>query len=248
MRERVALVWNGLLDIVYPPCCLVCGARQEEALCAACRNDIRPVAPPFCDRCGVPIPADRLVCEACEAGPEPPFAWSQAAGQYTGTLRRAIHRLKYDGKTALALPLGQLLAQSLDRSPTPLLPLSPEAGRPAFDAVVPVPLHPTRLRQRGFNQAERIGHVLCQERGWRLDAEGLRRVRRTRSQTILSPRDRALNVQDAFAAREPMRFAGQSVLLLDDVLTTLATVRECARVVREAGAVRVCVAALAQGA
>jgi predicted amidophosphoribosyltransferase len=167
VRAPLEQVWNGLLDVVYPPRCVVCGARQDAgALCLACLRDIEkhPILPPFCDRCGAQIPADRLVCVGCEEGPEPPFAWSQAMGQYTGTLRRAIHSLKYDGKTALAPPLGRLLAQSLRATPSPLLP-PPADDRPAFDAVVPVPLHPSSLRHRGFNQAERIARVLAHATG-----------------------------------------------------------------------------------
>src|SRR5579884_2751630 len=221
MREQCALIWNGLLDVIYPPRCLVCGVRQEEALCALCRGAIAPIPPPFCDRCGVPVPAGEIVCAACAVGPEPPFAWS--------------------------LALGRLLAASLDNPPTLLLPPSHPADHPAFDVVVPVPLHPTRLCQRGFNQAERIAYVLAQERNWTLDSGGLRRIRPTRSQTSLAPADRAANVQGAFVARTPFHFANQSVLLVDDVLTTMATVREAARVLKEAGAARVCVVALARG-
>jgi ComF family protein len=249
MRAPLELIWNGLLDVVYPPRCVVCGARQEAgALCPACLREIekRPLLPPFCDRCGVQVPAGRIVCVACEEGPEPPYAWSQAMGQYTGTLRDAIHRLKYGGKTSLAPPLGRLLAQSLRDTPSPLLP-APADDRAAFDAVVPVPLHPSSQRRRGFNQAERIARVLAQEWRWALDVRGLRRLRATRTQTALTPAQRAANVRGAFAAREPLCFQGKSVLIVDDVLTTSATLTECARVVREAGATRVCIVALARG-
>jgi len=238
-------IWNGLLDVVYPPHCLVCGAWQEEPLCLACRNEIKPPEPPFCDRCGALIPAERTLCLACEKGPAPPFAWCQAMGRYEGALRLAIHRLKYDGKTALAKPLGKLLAESLDRPGSRLLPLPASSDRPAFDAVVPVPLHPSKLRERGFNQSERLARIVAQEYGWRLDTRGLRRIRRTKTQTRLGHQERAQNVQGAFAARAPDYFAGQSVLILDDVLTTTSTCSECARVVKEAGAVNVCVVALA---
>src|SRR5262249_26772570 len=116
-----------------------------------------------------------------------------------------------------------------------------------FDAVVPVPLHPSRLRERGFNQAERLARIMAQERHWKLDANGLLRVRPTSSQTNLPRTERAANVRGAFAPREPMRFAGKAVLIVDDVITTSATLKEAARVVREAGATRVCVVALARG-
>ncbi|MCW3099394.1 MAG: putative amidophosphoribosyltransferase [Chthonomonadaceae bacterium] len=242
-------VWNGLLDLVYPPVCLVC--RQwivAGALCEMCRQSVAPVLPPLCDRCGVPVPAERIVCIECEEGPEPPFDWSQTMGQYTGPLRIAIHHLKYHGKTALAAPLGQMLAHSLDTTPTPLFAARPDSTLPAFDAVVPIPLHPARLRQRGFNQAERLARVLAAERGWPLDTTGLRRVRRTEVQALLTSREaRAANVRNAFVARSPTHFWNQSVLLVDDVLTTMATAREAAAVVRTAGATRICIVALARG-
>ena len=221
LRQQATQVWNGLLDLIYPPRCLVCGGDLEEgALCAACERTFTPILPPFCDRCGEPVPAERLVCRRCEQGPEPPFAWSQALGQYDATLLRALHRLKYDGKVALALPLGRLLARSLE-APSPLFDLKRSQDLPAFDAVVPVPLHPSRLRRRGFNQAERIARVVAKERGWRLDTTGLRRVRRTPSQTALTLDARIANVRGAFAATEPMRFDGQAVLIIDDILTSV---------------------------
>lgn len=242
-------VWNGLLELIYPPVCLVC--RQwiaAGALCEECRKSIAPVLPPLCDRCGAPVAAGRIVCRECEQGPEPPFDWSQTMGQYTGPLRTAIHHLKYHGKTALAAPLGQMLAHSLDSSPTPLLAARSDTAQPPFDAVVPIPLHPARLRQRGFNQAERLARVLAAERAWPLDTQGLRRVRRTEVQALLTSREaRAANVKDAFIARAPTHFWNQSVLLIDDVITTMSTVREAASVVRAAGATRICIVALARG-
>lgn len=241
--------WNGLLDLVYPPVCLVCRRWiAAGALCDMCCRSVCPILPPLCDRCGVPVPAERMVCRECEEGPEPSFDWSQAMGQYTGPLRTAIHHLKYHGKTALAVPLGQMLAQSLDRSATPLFAPRSDPSLPAFDAVVPIPLHPSRLRQRGFNQAERLARVLAAERGWRLDTTGLRRVRRTEVQALLTSREeRAANVRNAFVARSPTHFWNQSVLLVDDVLTTGATTNEAAHVLRNAGATRVAVLALARG-
>lgn len=247
MRIAVQLV-TGLLDLVYPPCCLVCGARMSEGVfCAECRQSIKPIPPPFCDRCGAPITPDRQVCAVCEEGHEPPFAWSQALGQYTGTLRDAVHRLKYHGKRSLAEPLGQMLAASMDIAPSPLLPADPAPGQPAFDAVIPVPLDAWRMRQRGFNQAEKIARVVARERGWRLQTDLLARVRRTPSQTALSSEARAENVHGAFTAHFPHQLTGLNILLVDDVITTGATVRACAEAARAAGAARICVVALARG-
>ena len=244
--EARRLIWNGLLDLVYPPVCLVCGAEREAGIwCDTCRDDVKPILPPFCDRCGIPVEAERLVCRRCETE-APPYSWSQAAGQYSGQLAKAIQRYKYNGKLALAEPLGILLARSLDAPPSPLLVL-PSGERLEFDAVVPVPLHPAKIRQRGFNQSERLARVVCRERGWQIDTKGLVRTRNTKQQATLKGQERTSNVAGAFAVRSPLHFQHQSVLVVDDVLTTMATVSECARAVREAGAKRVCIVALARG-
>jgi ComF family protein len=241
IRETAGLAWNGLLDVLYPPCCLVCGRDDAQPLCAVCRAAIAPLAPPFCDRCGIQVAAGRLVCDHCEAGPLPEFAWSQAVGLYSGVLQTAIHRLKYDGKLALAAPLGTLLAESL-KAPSPLLP----AGE-RFDAIVPVPLHASRYRSRGFNQSERLARALAGPLGCPLSTDALARVRKTPTQTALGRTERQRNVQGVFEARNPAAVAGKSILLVDDVLTTMSTVNECARVLRNAGARRVAVLGLARG-
>ena len=183
---------------------------------------------------------------SCASGSEPPYAWSHALGQYTGLLRTAIHRLKYDGKTALAEPLARLLARSLDASTAAVMHPTSPASTLSFDLVTPIPLHPFRLRQRGFNQSERIAFYLARGCGWPLDTGHLIRQRRTRTQTVLDVAARAANVQGAFAVRGKTPYRDKCVLLVDDVLTTQATVREAARVIREAGAARVCVVALAR--
>jgi competence protein ComFC len=235
--------YNGVLDLIYPPICLVCGAEMAEGcLCSVCIGKFEAVAPPFCERCGVPISSDRMVCLSCELS-EPPFVWTYALGKYDGSLRRAIHRMKFDRKSALAKPLGNLLADSLNALPSFLFSQSP-----AFDCVVPVPLHLSRLKKRGFNQSERLAGVVAQKRGWQLDTHNLRRTQFTRPQASVTDRsERLANIAGAFEAADPVGFQGRSVLLVDDVLTTLGTARECARVLKNAGAKRVCVAALARG-
>jgi competence protein ComFC len=241
VREGLTLVWNGLLDLVYPPRCLVCGREESEPLCGVCLGEVVALNGPFCDRCGVPVTMGRLVCDRCAEGPEPAFVWSQAVGQYTGVLRTAIHKLKYDRKGALARPLGALVSAALD-APSPLLP---KDGK--IDCVVPVPLHPSKLAARGFNQAERIARVVAEARGLPLDTAGLIRVRKSRTQTAFHRFERRRNVEGVFDVRTPLYFDGKSVLLIDDVLTTMSTVNECSRVLRNAGASRVAVLALARG-
>jgi ComF family protein len=246
MQQTLSLLWNGLLDLVYPPICLVCGSQQESPFCSACAASIRPVPPPYCERCGAPAEFRHPVCEECLQA-APPFAWSQTLGHYEGPLAKAVQRLKYNERTALASPLGRLLAHSLDVPPTPLLSPEPNEGESGFDLVIPIPLHPSRYRERGFNQAELLAEVVAKERGWQLETQNLRRIRATSPQARMDREGRIANVQGAFSVRVPLAYQGKRVLLVDDVLTTMSTVRAAAGVVREAGASRIGVIALARG-
>lgn len=243
-----SLLWEGLLDLLYPPHCLLCKLRLEEgSLCEACLKEMQFLAPyRGCDRCGDAVSANATLCDECQEGRFPSFDWSYGAGHYSGKLRQAIRLLKYQERLALAAPLGKAMSQAMVSPYIQRMPLDAN-GEPAFDVVVPVPLHSSRHRRRGFNQSERLAQVIANEHGWKLDAQGLRRVRATRSQAELNERERKMNVSGAFQARTPTYFEGRSVLLIDDVITTTATVNECANALKQAGASFVCVAGLARG-
>ncbi len=172
------------------------------------------------------------MCGLCRRGATE-FDWGRGYGAYESTLRHLIHLLKYDGMEPLARPLGARLAALL-----------PRAGR--VDLIVPVPLHGRRRRARGFNQAELLAAELSRASSVRCDAGALRRDRPTETQTGLTHRQRRLNVQGAFCVRKPQAVAGRHVALVDDVITTGATVAACARVLKDAGAERVVVLALAR--
>lgn len=235
---------SGILELLYPPICLVCGGDEREPFCHSCQKCVVPVLPPFCDRCGALVDAGRLVCESCERQ-NPPYDWVHSLGRYEGSLEKAIHLMKYEGKTALAPPLGKLLAHSLlgderlfdHRLENSLL----------FDFIVPTPLHPARQRERGFNQSELLAQTIAKVTGWKLNANGLIRVKKTRIQARLNRVERIGNVIGAFETVRPFYFKGKSILLVDDVMTTSSTLRECARVLKNDGANRVCLAVLARG-
>ncbi|NDJ77184.1 MAG: ComF family protein [Chloroflexi bacterium] len=142
---------------------------------------------------------------------------------FTGALSAAIHAFKYDRQTRLAEPLGMLLVEGLADSFWPV------------DLVTAVPLHAARQQERGYNQAALLGQVLAQDQGWAFDEAAILRTRETPSQVHLNAQERRVNVADAFTAR-PEVVRGKSVLLVDDVLTTGATMSECARALRAAGA------------
>ena len=175
----------------------------------------------------------RLICRACLDSP-PAFAACRAYGPYHDPLRRAVHAVKYDGKRAAIPALADLLATALVEEPA----LAPAR------VIVPVPLHPRRRRQRGFNQAELLARALAAATGRAVRTDLLRKVRHTRPQVGLSAAGRRDNLRDAFVvAAEPLPL--EPLLLVDDVVTTGSTFHECARVLRAAGATAVCALALA---
>ena len=174
----------------------------------------------------------------------PPFVRAVSYGLYQGRMREAIHALKYDRLHPASAGLGRMLAEAIAQ-------LAGEA--PAEMLVVPVPLHPSKYAQRGFNQsrslaAEALGFLRKSHPQWRLTLapSTLMRLRATESQAGLTPRQRRLNVRGAFPVSDPARVKEQHVLLIDDILTTGATARAAAQALVEAGAASVWVATLAR--
>lgn len=247
--EHVALVALGsahgwrpwvtaALDLVFPPLCPVCdgmlGAGRRDPLCGACWEGFERIAPPWCRCCGAPLGIEGL-CGACR-GRRPGFAYARAAVLYGDLVREAIHAFKFGGRRGMANPLGDLLAG---------LGLSALPGA-APDALVPVPLHPHRARERGYDQALLLARRL--EGAWSVPvvADALLRAVPTQPQTNLDAAARRRNVRDAFAVRRPELIADRHVVLVDDVLTTGATAGECARSLYRAGAAAVGVLTVAR--
>lgn len=247
---RSARAWaEAALDLVFPALCPVCavalGPGRRDPLCGACWDGIERIVSPVCPVCGDPLGAfaprwpdpsaaapGALPCGACLAWP-PPFDYARAAGVYAGRLREALLALKFGGRRLLAAPLADLLVE--------------QCG-PALDAgvaaLVPVPLDPARARARGFNQAELIARRVGRRRGLPVRPRWLARARATRPQSELSAAERRANVRDAFVAGAAAR--GRHVVVVDDVLTTGATVAACAGALRAAGAWRVGVLTVAR--
>lgn len=200
-------------------------------LCPACAERMRPAAP-GCPLCGRPLPYVSMTpaapCGACLVSPPP---WEALAfhGRYENALRQALVRFKFGNEFSLIPLLGGLLAAAARRLPP-------------CDAVVPVPRHPLRLRDRGFNQVQELARVVAARQKLPLANDMLARTRHTQPQTSLPARQRRSNPQGSFAAR---RVRGLRLLLLDDVITTGATARHAAMALKEAGAVSVHVAVAA---
>lgn len=209
----------ALLDALYPPRCVACG-DDEAWLCAACLRRSPVLEPPWCLACGKPGARDR--CDACRARPLA-LDRLRAACSFDGPIQTAVHAFKYQSLTVLAPVLGALMAAAWRRHGSPV------------DVVVPVPLHPSRERARGYNQAAILARQVGTSLGLPVEPRTLRRARATREQVRLTEQQRWANVWGAFAARTGRRgepdgaIIGRRVLLVDDVCTTGATLDACAR-------------------
>jgi ComF family protein len=230
IRQVYRLV-DGVASRLLPPRCVLCHGPGQLAgydLCADCESRL-PVPPAGCPRCGLPGPgAGHVPCARCVAEP-PPFARLCAPWLYEDPVTRLVQALKYDGALANARVLGTRIAR--DRA-TDLLP----AGESSL--LVPVPLHPARLVERGFNQSHEIARVVARALGLRLAPAALRRVRATPAQVGLARAERLGNLRDAFRADAGV-VSKQAVILLDDVVTTGSTVAAAATELLRAGAASV---------
>ena len=235
-------VFSAVLDLFWPVRCVACGNRFDAArgdgrdapFCDDCAETLLPIGAPCCPRCGIAFQGagPSHLCGECLFEP-PPFREARAVFQYGAAARDAALRLKYGGVSWIGASLGKSM-----------LAVAREMARP--DIILPVPLHPVRLRSRGFNQSALTAGVLASHWGCPLDTRTLRRVRNTPPQARLTREERKRNIRGAFAASSKNRLAGQRVLLVDDVITTGVTVREASRVLLLAGAAVVEVIAFAR--
>ena len=237
--------WTGaLLDLIFPPFCAVCREPLSEErrgpLCTPCWEALERIGPPWCRTCGVPMAAalrttDAPLCGACRMRP-PVYAYARAGVRYGDVAREALHALKFKGRRGLARPLADLVVEG----GAAVLP----RGRP--DLLVPVPLHPRRQRERGFNQASLLAHRVGEAWSVPVRDDVLARVVATASQTALESPARRANVRNAFRLRHPESVAARHVIVVDDILTTGATVSECVRALQAGGAATVGVLTVAR--
>jgi len=231
--EFLTAVLDGVLSLLIPPRCEVCGLLQEPMICDVCRGKFHAISAPFCARCGIPFdPLAQTMTECADCRKSPPaFDAARSAGMYADELRRAIHLFKYDGVCALAIPLAAFISDTIT------LPLD-------IDCLCPVPLHPARERMRGYNQSVLLAEELGQT--WRLPVERalLTRILNTTPQMQLPAEERLRNVRGAFTAAPAAQ--GRDIGLVDDVYTTGSTLLECSRVLKRAGARHVLVITIAR--
>ncbi len=236
-----------LIDIIYPPRCPICqqflpdrSARGEEGgiFCRSCFSDFHRITSPLCPVCGTPFAPETQgdhLCENCLRG-QPHYDAIRAPYLYEGALMRAIHQFKYGAKTFLADSLGPSLARFAEDW------VANSEGL----LTMPVPLHPRRLRERGFNQGLLLARHVARHLKTELDFLSLRRVRYTSPQMGLKKEERRKNVRGAFGLERPEVVRNRTVLLVDDVATTGNTLSECGRVLKRAGCKKVLCLVLAR--
>jgi competence protein ComFC len=247
MQRESNVLWKCWLEAIagffYPNVCQVCGVERATAATgyvgAGCWQKVRFIQRPFCEVCGLPFDGNLTTLFECSNCRDMKlhFASARSAVTAKGVVLDVIHQYKYHR----ALWFEPFLAGLLTRQATPCL--SPKT----WDVIVPVPLYPTKQRQREFNQAERLARRLSQTTQIPLCSRWLRREKFTHTQTKLSRSERAANVRNAFGVRKGVRLHGERVVLVDDVLTTGATTNACALALRQAGAEAVCVWTVARG-
>ncbi len=236
------MLLSVLADLLFPRACSGCGGPVHEAsryFCWDCLAGLDVIHQPFCRLCGDPadgaLEGDYL-CSACLSHP-PAFDLARSALRYRGILQNALHNFKYNGATWLSRDFGMFLA-ACHRAHYSAL---------SIDLLLYVPLFPTKERERSYNQAGLLAHELSAQIGGPPVKRLLVKLLPTPTQTHLTAGARRANVRDTFAIRKKKAVAGRRILLVDDVMTTGATVHECARMLKEAGADKVYVLTVARG-
>ena len=225
-----ALIRSGLrqvLDFALPPRCAGCGAIVDEvnSFCALCWTQVQFVGESGCTTCGMPLEAtDAELCGVCVAKP-PRIHRTRSAVAYDDLSRSIAIRLKYGRKVALARTMARYMAPLVRREENAIL--------------VPVPLHRSRLWQRGFNQSALVAHELAKATGHRAEPRLLRRVKSTPALKGMSLSQRRNVVSGAFKVAPTTELEGRTVVLIDDVLTTGSTANACAKALQKAGVERV---------
>lgn len=233
---------NGLLDLVYPPHCLTCqkyihSDSPIKEVCPSCIRRLLINHPPFCLKCSrhLSAPIKHSLCPSCQ-NIEISFDFAWCAYKYDENLKNLIHQYKYDQKTQLVRLFDFLIETFID---TYGFDIS------QFDYIIPIPLFPARLRERGFNQAELLAKSISINRNIQLSTNNLVRIKNTHPQASLHQKERWTNISGAFRIKHPCSLKDKNILIFDDLLTTGSTVCEAARMIKASQAKTVGVLTLA---
>ncbi len=229
LQRVLTHAWVKSVNLILPPQCLNCRARlADQGLCASCWSALGFIEAPLCDRLGIPFdydPGEGIISTAALANP-PRYTRARAVVRYDDVARKLIHRFKYKDGLDAAPQLGAMMKRS---------------GRELIehcDIIIPVPLYRSRLWSRRYNQAAVLAIEIAQSTGLDYEPQLLDRVRKTKSQVGLNAAQRRRNVSGAFAINESAyeRISGKRVLLIDDVITTGATIEACSQALLNGGA------------
>jgi ComF family protein len=216
------LFWKTV-DFIYPPECASCG-KPGALLCKDCKEKIQPLFDPICPICGYPV-ATPGVCQNCRDNP-PPYTALRSWAEFEGSLRKALHKLKYESDLGLGLEFSYPLLQIIAKE------------KWAIDYIIPIPISKKHRKTRGYNQATIIARPLALALGIPLFEKSVSRVKETESQVNLSREERFKNLHSAFLGNSA-KLLNKKVLLVDDVATTGATMISCSQTLREFGCAQV---------
>ncbi|MCP4404442.1 MAG: ComF family protein [bacterium] len=246
-RHLIRSYAQTALDFVFPAECPGCknfaGDERVLIFCKSCWESIPLINGPVCPKCGRPFSSKfdlqhspNFLCGDCRSSP-PHFDRAFSVAEYEGILKQAIGYFKFHQKTALGTPLGRLFISHL----------SDAVDWAQYQSILPVPLHKKRLRRRGYNQSAILARPLARHFKLDLQLDNLRRIRHTEAQWPIKERhERRKNVRNAFSLRAPEKIQERNIILIDDIFTTGATTNECARMLKQAGAVSVLVLTLSR--
>lgn len=236
IRDATEGLKRAIIDFVLPPHCIICGnylAPQERIVCDVCWENMSILPSLFCPACKNFLEEGNLFCRVCTERKN--LCAVRSLGVFDSYYQKVIHGFKYQQKMTLGQRLGKRLGEKLidDKLVS------------RFDCIIPVPLHPARKRERGFNQSQILAQELSEATHIPALKKVLKRTRNTKDQTKLTPEERIQNVKGAFDLKDPETVKGKRIILVDDVITTGATLGECARVLSEAGAKQIMGATIA---
>lgn len=240
LGSALSYIGREALRIVLPSWCISCHAElpwrdRVGSCCLDCWKALPRIERPTCRSCALPLSAAGMtdpLCITCSADPMP-VDWCDAWGEYDGALERVLHAFKFERHDFLDKPLASLLDETLRTR-----------GDRDFDCIVPVPMHHSRQKRRGYNQAELLGRALSKLTAIHCDPALLVKKTEKQTQSTLARAARRANVRGVFSASD--KVSGRSLLLVDDICTTGETVRSAARELLAKGAARVCAVAVAK--
>ncbi len=246
---RIKLNWlksllEDLVGLIYPNICQFCekeiATTKEGYVCKRCKNNIKHIEPPFCERCGKPFSGSitvRFICADCKIS-KIYFDHARSAVEYEGIIKKAVHLYKYRSALWIEPMLADILITTVQKD------LNPDE----WDSIIPVPLHFVKYYERGFNQAERLSNFISKATKIPVNKKVLKRIKYTETQTTRDRTKRSENVKNAFAVKDKIGWLkGKKIILIDDVMTTGSTVNECSRMLRRAGVAKIDVWTFARG-